>query len=281
MNQPIVNALFATRAIRVCPPGEPFWYTSGLFGPYYVNTHFLYGDEASAKELLAKIESAATDPLTFQAVIETETNRQYHENETYRLVMDSCAQAVKGLKFDLISGGERRDFFFSIQLAKLLKLPHLSIFKDGSTVYTTADGESTRGENASVVGKKALHVVDLVTQASSYIRMWLPVLNSLRIEISDTLAVVDRDQDGSAILAQQGVRLLSLAVVSTSLFADALAAGLIDERQMALIEGYTRDPIAFVKDFVAENPNYLRTEIAKGGKNRERAERLLASDYLT
>ncbi|MGI6546165.1 MAG: orotate phosphoribosyltransferase [Fastidiosipilaceae bacterium] len=280
MNHPIVNALFATRAIRVCPPGEPFWYTSGLFGPYYVNTHFLYGDEASAKDLLTKIEHAAADPLTFPTAIAAETNRRYHENEIYRLVMDDCVRAVEGLKFDLISGGERRDFFFSIQLAKLLKLPHLSIFKDGSTVYTTADGESTRGEDSPVVGKKALHVVDLVTQASSYIRMWLPVLNSLRIEISDTLAVVDRDQDGSSILEQQGVRLISLAVVSTSLFADALAAGLIDERQMALIEGYTRDPIAFVKDFVAENPDFLHAEIAKGGKNKERAERLLESDYL-
>ena len=40
MKNPIINALFDTRAIRVCSPEEPFWYTSGLFGPYYVNTHF-------------------------------------------------------------------------------------------------------------------------------------------------------------------------------------------------------------------------------------------------
>ena len=43
MENPIVSWLFETDAVRVCPEGQPFWYTSGKLGPFYINTQFLYG----------------------------------------------------------------------------------------------------------------------------------------------------------------------------------------------------------------------------------------------
>ena len=46
MDNPIVSWLFETDAVRVCPEGQPFWYTSGKLGPFYINTQFLYGSEA-------------------------------------------------------------------------------------------------------------------------------------------------------------------------------------------------------------------------------------------
>ena len=53
----LVNWLFQTGAVRVCQEGKPFWYTSGTIGPYYINTHFLYGNEKKALELLEKIDA--------------------------------------------------------------------------------------------------------------------------------------------------------------------------------------------------------------------------------
>ena len=47
---PCVKSLSARSALLVYP---------GLFGPYYVNTHFLFGSEAEANELLTSIEQAA------------------------------------------------------------------------------------------------------------------------------------------------------------------------------------------------------------------------------
>lgn len=49
MENPIISWLFETDAVRVCPEGHPFWYTSGKLGPFYINTQFLYGSEAAAK----------------------------------------------------------------------------------------------------------------------------------------------------------------------------------------------------------------------------------------
>ena len=41
MNDKIIDALFETEAIRMAPADHPFWYTSGMLGPFYCNTHFL------------------------------------------------------------------------------------------------------------------------------------------------------------------------------------------------------------------------------------------------
>ena len=58
MDNPIVSWLFETDAVRVCPEGHPFWYTSGKLGPFYINTQFLYGSEAAANARLSVIEEA-------------------------------------------------------------------------------------------------------------------------------------------------------------------------------------------------------------------------------
>ncbi|MGI6077831.1 MAG: orotate phosphoribosyltransferase [Fastidiosipilaceae bacterium] len=280
MKNPIINALFDTRAIRVCSPEEPFWYTSGLFGPYYVNTHFLFGSEEEAKALLQQIEETVAEPVQFVQVVGGKVADQYAENDTYRLVVDRCVETVKDLKFDLISGGERRDFFFSLPVAKVLEKPHLTILKDGSSYLIEADGSIKSSNAAELNGLKVLHVADLVTQASSYLRAWLPAIKKLGMSIDDTLAVVDRAQDGASILAAEGVTLHTLALMSRPLFEAAVEQGLISQAQLQMIEDYAADPINFVRAFVATHPGYLDAKIAEGGKAKERAERLLASDYL-
>ena len=57
----LIEGLFKTKAIRVCPADSPFWYTSGKIGPYYINTHFLYGSEDKANALLSEIDVLKED----------------------------------------------------------------------------------------------------------------------------------------------------------------------------------------------------------------------------
>ena len=45
----IISYLFETNAIKFCEENKPFWYTSGKIGPYFINTHFVYGNENDAK----------------------------------------------------------------------------------------------------------------------------------------------------------------------------------------------------------------------------------------
>lgn len=55
MNE-VVSYLFKTNAIRFCEENEPFWYTSGKIGLYFINTHFVYGNEEDAVKLLSYIK---------------------------------------------------------------------------------------------------------------------------------------------------------------------------------------------------------------------------------
>ena len=212
MENPIVSWLFETDAVRVCPEGQPFWYTSGKLGPFYI-------------------------------------------------------------------GGERRDFFFSMPVARKLGLGHLSIFKDLSSVYTDANGVSMPAEQASLSGKRSVHIADLVTVASSYIRAWIPAVEGLGAKIACSLAVVDRDQGGSKILADAGCPLTTLVVIKPELFETAHKMGRITDKQLALVLHFIDDPDAFMRSFLLAHPDFLANELAKGGKSAQRAQLCIDSGF--
>ena len=280
MANPIVSWLFETDAVRVCPEGQPFWYTSGKLGPFYINTQFLYGSEADANRLLGVIEGAcAGDKLAFYDTVWADIASQLASCPIYAQLIDKLAEAAKKLDVDFVSGGERRDFFFSMPVAKKLGLGHLSIFKDLSTVYTDANGVSMPSEQANLSGKRSVHIADLITVASSYVRAWIPAVEALGAKIAYSLAVVDRDQGGSKILADAGCPLTTLVTIKPELFETAKGMGRISDEQLALVLGFIADPDKFMHDFLVAHPDFLAGEIAKGGKSAQRAHLCIDSGF--
>jgi orotate phosphoribosyltransferase len=272
----IIDALFKTGAIRVCDPDHPFWYTSGTLGPYYINTHFLFGGETAATALLSRIETyIREDPVSFPGRLLTDLQHQYAEDDIYKKVMDALARAASGLPADFLSGGERRDFYFSLLLADLLGKPHLSIFKTGGCVLSTPHVGSSAWilpDPASVLaGQDALHAADIVTKAASYTRAWLPVVRSFGAGMPDTLVVIDRQQGGREALAAQGVTLHALADVDDTLFISARDAGILSQGQMEMVREFNAGPLDYMAAFLKSHPDFIRQELAAGGKSRERA----------
>ena len=280
MENPIISWLFETDAVRVCPEGQPFWYTSGKLGPFYINTQFLYGSEAAANALLAVIEQAcAGDKLAFYDTVYAHIEAQLASCPIYAQLIDLLCEAAQKLSFDFVSGGERRDFFFSMPVARKLGKGHLSIFKDLSSVYTDETGKSMPSDQAGLVGKRSVHIADLITVASSYVRAWIPAVESLGAKIAYSLAVVDRDQGGSQILADAGCPLTTLVVIKPELFETAHAMGRITDAQLALILAFIADPDKFMTDFLLAHPDFLANEIAKGGKSAQRAQLCIDSGF--
>ena len=280
MENPIISWLFETDAVRVCPEGQPFWYTSGKLGPFYINTQFLYGSEAAANSLLKTIEEAcAGEKLAFYDKVWADLSAQLDSCPIYAQLIDLLTEAAAKLDVDFVSGGERRDFFFSMPVARKLGLGHLSIFKDLSCVYTDKDGVSMDAAQAGLAGKKSVHIADLITVASSYIRAWIPAVESLGAKIAYSLAVVDRDQGGSDILAKAGCPLTTLVTIKPELFEQAKALGRITDAQVALVNSFIADPDKFMHDFLVAHPDFLAGEIAKGGKSAQRAELCIASGF--
>lgn len=278
----VIADLFKTNAVRVAPADTPFWYTSGKLGPFYINTHFIVKSEDEANRMLKVIEdSIKEDKLTAPKKIFKEFLDLYNTSDTFKNVTDKLVEAAKKYDFDYISGGERRDYFFSMLPAYILGKPHITIFKDCSAVVTDSEFENAKVADKSILsGKKVFHMADLITEASSYERAWVPVIRGLGAEITDTVAVVDRHQNGRKVLSDLGVNMDTLTGIDKSMFDHALESSYINKDQYDLVMKFLEDPDAYMKDFITSHPTFIDDQIALGGKAKERAELAVSKGFV-
>lgn len=267
----ILNYLFETNAIKFCKENEPFWYTSGKIGPYFFNAQFVYGSEEESKELLdfiteelESINNGNSKKMDLPKKILDKVLSQYNTNAIYKDVINQMKDYIENnielSNFEYISGGERRDWYFSIILAYLLKKPHLTVFKDMSALKS--DSEFTTTEDISdLQGAKVLHLADLITTASSYIKMWVPIVNNLNGIMEHTLVIIDRNQGGKNNLKQVGVTSHALAVVDKDLFTQALNLGFINQKQLDFICKYFDNPDETMKDFLINHPEFIENSL--------------------
>ncbi len=274
----IISNLFSTTAVRFCPENKPFWYTSGKIGPYFVNTHFLYGSEKEATELLTFIDTLLSNRTELPQKIFDKVLKQYNDNAIYKSVINSMKEIIeKNInidEIDYISGGERRDWFFSNIIAYLLKKPHISIFKNLDCIISNYDfTEITKVDNLN--GKKVLHIADLVTTASSYVRAWIPVIEKLGAKMVWTSFVIDRMQGGSDILKNTGVQPLPVVQLDKSLFQQALDLHSINVEQQKMLNKYFDNPDETMKEFLINHPEFLENALNSDEKTKQRAKLLV------
>ena len=274
----IMSYLFETNAIRFCEENKPFWYTSGKIGPYFINTHFIYGSEKEANELLSFIDESLSDKMTLPKKVFDKVLKQYNENKIYHDVIEHIKSYIEininVNEIDYISGGERRDWFFSNAIAYLLKKPHITIYKDLSTVESNFDFSQTK-EVSNLEGKKVLHVADLITVASSYIRAWIPAIKNLGASILWSCVVVDRMQGGKEKLEAEGVKSLSLVNVDTDLFKKALELGFINNNQLELLNKFFKSPDDCMREFLINHPEFIENALNSDEKTKKRAQLLV------
>ena len=277
----LVSYLFKTNAFKVCPDNKPFWYTSGKIGPYFINSHFLYGSEESAVEFLSFIDVEKDKKLELPKKIFDKAIAQYNSNNIYKEVIDEMVSFVKSHinvdEIDYVSGGERRDWFFSNVVAHLLGKPHISIFKDLSAVVSTSDFKETTLKS-NLQGKKVLHVADLVTAASSYVRAWIPGVQALGAEILWSIVVVDRMQGGNDRLKSLGIDAYSLVQISPDMFKTALDLGIISKEQQIMLNKFFEDPDGTMRKFLIEHPDFLENALKSDEKTVVRARLCIEGD---
>lgn len=278
LQEKLTSWLFETDALRVCPENKPFFYTSGTIGPYYINTHFLYNGEQAANEFLSAIDGYIVDGGDVSPRAARDAFAQYQKGGVYRQLMDGIADVIRArvdvADIDFISGGERRDWFFSFEAARLLNKPHITIAKDKSvSIYRSDEGVSV----GSLEGAKVFHISDLITEASSYERAWIPALLAVGAKMEWSLSVVDRMQGGSELLADHGVEQISLIGVERELFERALAIGKITPDQYTMIMDYLADPTAAMRAFLIAHPEFLQAALQGNERTKARARLLLDS----
>lgn len=279
--QDITPYLFKTNAIKICDENKPFFLTSGNISPYFVNTHFIYGSEDDAVELLDFIDESLVNKLTLPEKVFQKVLKQYNENEIYKNVINIMKKYIEEnidiSQVDYISGGERRDWFFSNILAYLFVKPHISIYKDLSTVVSSSDFKTSEIVT-NLDGKKVLHIADLITVASSYIRAWFPAIQNLSAKICWSCSVVDRKQGGTEKIENEGAKSLSLVNIDLNLFKKAFELNVINKNQLNMLEGFLRNPYDTMRNFLVAHPEFLENALNSDEKIKKRAKLLLDSN---
>ena len=274
----IESYLFKTNAIRFCEENKPFWYTSGKIGPYFINTHFIYGNEEDATNLLSYIDEALSNHETLPKKVFEKVHTQYQENVIYKNVIDIMKKYIEDNidinSIDYISGGERRDWFFSNILAYLLRKPHISIYKDLSIVISDSNFENTK-KIENIQGKQVLHIPDLITVASSYLRAWIPAIEKNGGKMKVSCCVVDRMQGGKKAIEEKGVKSLSLVQVNKELFKKALEMNIINKEQEKMLENFFENPDETMRNFLIQHPEFIENSLNSDEKTKKRAKLLL------
>ena len=277
----LVSYLFETNALKICPDNKPFWYTSGKIGPYYINTHFLYGSEQDAVELLEFVDYEKQDKENLPKKVFEKTFEHYEQNEIYKNVINEMISFIKQNinvdEIDYISGGERRDWFFSNIVANKLGKPHITIYKDLSMVINDSKFEYTI-EKSNLKNAKVLHIADLITEASSYLRAWIPAIQSLGAQIVWSTVVVDRMQGGKEKLENENIKSLSMINIDENLFKKALNMNIINENQFEMLKNFYENPDETMRKFLIAHPEFLENALASDEKTAARAKLCIDSN---
>jgi orotate phosphoribosyltransferase len=123
--------------------------------------------------------------------------------DMYALAIEHMIEVIRhevGIdNFDIISGGESRDWDFSNPIAVALHKPHTKLYKDGKMI------------GAPVEGKIVLHIADLNNEGSSPRDFWVPAIRKAGGIIEHVVFYVDRMEDG--IREMRNIGLASHAVL--------------------------------------------------------------------
>lgn len=276
----LVKALFETKAIWVCPSDSPFWYTSGKIGPYYINTHFLYGSEEKANALLKTIDAAVGNKEQCSGIVASQVMENYRQDPVFRSCMDTLLDAIQKTipldSIDYISGGERRDWFFSMVASEMLGKPHITIFKDlDAFIYRNGKSEKIN----SLQGAGVLHIADLITSASSYERAWVPVIQKASGIMKASYVIIDRMQGGDELLESLGVASHSLVRIDRGVFQEACDKGYIEPEQYEMVIQYMKDPDGFMRAFFLEHPEFMEKALKADEKTAKRAKLCIESGF--
>ena len=100
----IEESLFKTGAIRCSNENAPFWYTSGTIGPFFINTHFLYGGENESNILLDFIDKNLSNKPDFTALLTKKVMDFYTDNELFNGAINLFYDEIKSDQSDQHNG---------------------------------------------------------------------------------------------------------------------------------------------------------------------------------
>lgn len=272
-----IEYLFETNALQMAPANSPFWLTSGLLSPFYVNTQFLCGGKDFALQVLDLIDNKFKKDKEFFHELNSQFETCYNSHSIYKEIIDNLtakvATQVKENDITYVSGGARRDWFFSVQVAKNLDLPHIYLSKE-------KEAFDEKGDPINSVTGNVINIADLLTLGSSYVRAWSPAIKELGGNLIASANVVDRCQGGEQNLNECGIKSVEcLLKIDSEFFDKAFSSNLLEESQYKIAINYLTDPHVCMQSWLKDNPDFLENAIkSDDSKVKQRAQTLIDKD---
>ncbi|MFY9288874.1 MAG: hypothetical protein WAO98_10285 [Alphaproteobacteria bacterium] len=249
----LLKLIHETKAVSIWnrKTGPVFWYAASVPGPFYVNTELAIGPETSAQllKLITETVASIADPAARAQKVEQAVLAAYKNSAMYQSVITAMIQVAKtefpAGSFDVVSGGERRDWLFSIPFAQAIGARHVYLFKNHNTYCA----------QPLKAGEKALHVADLINNAASYFDLWFPILEQAKLSYRGTLCINSRGTNGMQRLKEHGQKTIALNSVDVGFFEKSKAQGLIDSGTLTEVATYFASP----KDWAQQ---YLMNDVA-------------------
>jgi len=133
---------------------------------------------------------------------------------------------------------------------------------------TKAYGLGKQIEGIIEKGEYVVGVDDLVTKGTTAEKA-IKAVKEIGAEIDKYFVIFDRKQGGKELLKRYNVELYSLAEMCSQFIDIALKKGLITKNEYELFKKYSENPTEWSRNFIRENPNYLKEkikEVVKDGK---------------
>ncbi len=264
----MLKRIHDTKAVSIWnhETGPIFWYAASVPGPFYVNTELVIGKDLSASLLKQITAIVAQTPTAAQRAqkLETMIMDAFNADATFQNIIETMVAKTKESfpndSFSIISGGERRDWLFSIPMAKLMGLRHVYLFKNGDFYC----------EKPLAMGEVALHVADLINNAASYFDAWLPILEKAGLACVGTVSVNVRGNVGTDRLKANGQKVVTLNTIDTGFFEQSQADGLIDAKTLEEIRLFFKGAPEWAAAYLMDKPTLFNA----GGIDAKSFERL-------
>ncbi len=188
--------------------------------------------------------------------------------DTYSKAIALTKFVSKLSNFDIISGGETRDWIFSMPVANLLEIPHVMLYKDGKKVGAEMDG------------RRVLHIADLNNEGSSVERYWTPIIQSSNGKLEDVLFFVDRMEDGVQVMKRLGLRSLSVVKLNEIAWDYQLKNGVVTPTAYRNLRERLENKGIWARKMLRTNEGIDRlVELFDNPKSREKVKGILKKGY--
>lgn len=270
----MLNLIHESKALSIWDrnKGPVFWYILGVPGPFYFFLEIMLGKKLS-DDLLEKITAILVETKELSARAERLNKlimHAYESSAVYKQIVDAFVRLIEEKfpadTYHFISGGERRDWLFSIPLARQLGKTHVFLFKDKQVFM----------EQPVAKGAEGLHIADLINNAASYFDMWLPALKEAGLNCHATACIVSRGP-GEKKLEEQKVRVAPLIRIDLAFFEQSCVQGLINQSTLDEIACHFRSPKEWAEKYLIGNAELF--DVAHADKKSfERMQSFFAQD---